>query len=107
MTFMTQGYFALDSDVDSHLKQSDYINQTHHDNIADAEHTHVHKHSEEGEEHEHHHEHIGSSQSNLKLNSKTIINLSNQFSIPSIQIFSYTLMTSSEFLFSIFRPPIV
>jgi len=105
--FMTQGYFALDSEIDSHLKNSESLNITHHDNIAEVERTHVHKHSEDGEEHEHHHEHIGSSQPNLKLISKNVINLSHHLSTPSLEIFSFTQITPTEFLFSIFRPPIV
>lgn len=46
-----------DTRADEHLCEYAYVNQSHHENIDDQNHSHTHKHSENGEEHEHHHGH--------------------------------------------------
>lgn len=103
-----QGAFVSNAnDVNTHLEKYAHSNETHHDNIADVEHTHSHKHSENGEEHEHHHDHMGTSQSNLKLLNTSILKINNESLGEVRQNFAYTQMASSDFLFSIFRPPIV
>lgn len=108
MSFIAQGFFTLsENDVSSHLEKYAHCNETHHDNIADTEHTHSHKHSEDGEEHEHHHDHLGSTQTNVKLTSTDTVKINNESLGEVRQNFAYTQMASSDFLFSIFRPPIV
>jgi len=107
ISFVSQGLFLPESDLEAHLKNSRYISSNGHDNIADSEHTHIHKHSEDGEEHEHHHDHIGSAQSSLKLIVISDINLRIQSSSEYRHDFNYKLMLPSDYPLSIFRPPIV
>jgi ABC-type Zn2+ transport system substrate-binding protein/surface adhesin len=90
----------------AHLERYSYIDEAHHDNIADTEHGHKHKHSENEEEHEHHHEHNTSPQSNLKLISNKSFSLINISAEEIEQNFFVELMVSTEHPFSIFRPPI-
>ena len=108
VSIISQGSVILQiEDIDSHLEHYTYNDDSHHDNIADSEHSHTHKHNKDDEEHEHHHDHNATPQVNLKLlsvKSLVIINLS---IIEESHKFFRKILISSEYPSAIFRPPIV
>jgi len=108
LSFGTQGlFFNSFIDLDSHFETYSEFSQTHHDNIADDDHSHTHKHSEDGEEHEHHHSHSGTPQQSVKLLGSI------SFELPEVIFqniennYSSKVMNSTEHPSLIFRPPIV
>ncbi len=104
----TQGlFFNSAEDINSHLENYSEFSETHHDNIADVEHSHTHKHSEDGEEHEHHHDHSNTPQPSIKLLASISFKIIEVAYEKLENNYSTKAMHSTEHPSSIFRPPIV
>jgi hypothetical protein len=112
LCFGTHGLlFNSAEDITSHFESYSKFSDTHHDNIADVEHshthTHTHKHSEDGEEHEHHHDHSSTPQQPIKLLASISFKILEVVYEELKNIYSTKAMNSTEHPSSIFRPPIV
>ena len=94
-------------EVDTHFAQYSHIASAHHDNIDDLMHSHTHKHDEDGEEHEHHHSHLNSSQSNLVFITSNYLFVINDSILVATQFFDFSSLLPSDYIFTLFRPPIV
>tara|TARA_B100001248_G_scaffold227481_1_gene185938 strand:- start:4186 stop:4521 length:336 start_codon:yes stop_codon:yes gene_type:complete len=93
-------------DVDDHLAEFSYVNESHHDNIDGDYHAHKHKHSEDGEEHEHSHDHNQIVHVEIKVFTNSSLIFNDFQKIESQKINHLSFLISDPHPYEIFRPPI-